>query len=403
MRTLVSGLWALTACILAACGTPDSSDAPANLPAPPQATGFMTDKTAAPPGAADTRKDGVMRDADGRPFSYAFLGEPLPLFKGSMADGTAFDSSSIKKWTVIDVWGIWCSDCVADAPYADALSRAIAQDPELAFLSVHVPASRTRATPEEMFGKYGSVANYMREKNYSYPVVIDSDGSLRDLLQIAWTPSYMLVSPDGVVRGFRTDLSVAEGDPVKDFMRDIARVRGEVKRSALTQTVAATIGPGGAMNLKGETPFKLTAIEAAFPGQTVTSETVVGGIENYPVFHISAGGERLYTVSPDWTKGLVAHVSTTSAGVAGPTGERVGATALSAWRAANPSACVREVPHSPQVARFICRKGSEPAEFIFAVPLSALKSGTINGLPNFAEDPVLSEMRYLAPAPATKN
>ena len=345
------------------------------------------------------RGDGVLRDADERPYGYALLGQKLPAFSAPMAGGATFNSSSIRKWTVIDVWGIWCSDCVADAPYADALSRAVAQDPDLAFVSIHVPANLNRLTPAEMFGKYGSVDAYMREKGYTYPVVIDASGSVRTALQIAWTPTYLLVSPDGVVRGFRTDLSVVEGEPVKDFMRDIARVRGEVKKAALTQPVAATIGPDGAMNLKGQTPFTLDAMEGAFPGQTITTETVAGGVANYPVFHIGAADGRLYTVKPDWTKGHVEQVTSSSDKVTGPAGERIGTTTLKAWRASNSAVCVREVPHMPDVARFVCRKGSEPAEFVFAAPLGTLRPAPSGGLPSFSQEPVLDEMRFLPPAP----
>ncbi|KJS26899.1 MAG: hypothetical protein VR75_05565 [Hyphomonadaceae bacterium BRH_c29] len=142
-----------------------------------------------------------------------------------MMDGTAFDSDSLDKWTVIDVWGIWCGDCMRDAPYVAALSTAIDQDPDLDFLSIHVPASAARVSAEEMFGKYGSLDAYFAEKDYSYPVLVDTDTSLRSALKIAWTPSYILVSPDGVVKGYRSEFAAAKGEPIKDFLKDIAQVK----------------------------------------------------------------------------------------------------------------------------------------------------------------------------------
>ncbi|MCA8892930.1 MAG: alkyl hydroperoxide reductase, partial [Hyphomonas sp.] len=72
---------------------------------------------------------------------------------------------------------------------------------------------------------WGSIDAYFEEKGYSYPVVIDRDTSLRTALQIGWTPSYILVSPDGVVKGYRSEFSAAEGEPVKDFLKDVARVK----------------------------------------------------------------------------------------------------------------------------------------------------------------------------------
>ncbi|MFN4023713.1 MAG: TlpA family protein disulfide reductase [Hyphomonas sp.] len=194
----------------------------------PKAQGFAT-RNSAPEGAEDTKGDGVLRDADGRPFQYALLGEQLPDFTAPTADGATFTSADINRWTVIDVWGAWCGDCVRDAPYADALQRAIAQDPDLDFLTIHVPASTARATPEEMFGKYGSLDAYFADVGFTLPTVLDTDGSLREALKISWTPTYLLVSPDRVVRGFRSDLSVDDDQPVKTFLQDVAEVRKNVR------------------------------------------------------------------------------------------------------------------------------------------------------------------------------
>jgi thiol-disulfide isomerase/thioredoxin len=404
VRALIASL-----AVLAACAAPESDESatppagaaetavPADMP---KARGFITKKEAAPEGARDIRGDGVLRDADERPFSHALLGERLPSLKVPLNSGRTMDLSVPGKWTVVDVWGIWCSDCMNDAPYADALSRAIAQDPDLAFVSVHVPASKTRITPQEMFGKYGSVESYMKEKGYIYPVVIDVDATKREALKIAWTPTYLLVSPDGVVRGFRTDLSVAEGEPVKDFMRDIARVRSEVKKAAMTERVPATIGPEGAMKLKGETPFTMEAMQTAFPGHEFISETIAGGIANYPVFHVVAPekpSERLYTVEPDWTKGYVRTVSTLSASVKGPGGVQIGVLTLSEFRKGSTAMCEREVPQAPKVARFICQHADGRFDYIFSVPLTAVKPHKGAGLPNFTEEPQLDEMRYRPP------
>ena len=232
-----TSLFALAAAVmLSACG-PAPQPAPASAPeaaAPevdgPRAQGFITQNATPPEGAADTKGDGVFRDTDGRPFQYALLGQKLPEFTAPTSDGGTFSSADISRWTVIDVWGAWCADCVADGPYVDALARAIAQDPDLDFVSVHVPANANRATPEELYGKYGSLEAYFASAGYSVPsVVLDTDASLRQRLQISWTPSYLLVSPDGVVRGFRTDLRVIEDQPVKTFIQDIAEVRKEVR------------------------------------------------------------------------------------------------------------------------------------------------------------------------------
>lgn len=193
-----------------------------------QATGFYTENLAAPEGAGD-KGDGIPRDANSRPFHYALLGQRLPAFTAPVTDGSTFDSTQLSRWTVIDVWGVWCGDCVRDGPYVAALERAIAQDPDLDFVSLHVPASAARTSPEELFKKYGSLDAYFESAGYSFPVVLDHDASIRQALQISWTPTYLLVSPDGVVRGFRTDLSVDQDQPIKTFLQNVAEVRKDVR------------------------------------------------------------------------------------------------------------------------------------------------------------------------------
>ena len=189
------------------------------------ATGFITENLTPPIGAREDAEDGVYRDSYGRPFNYAYLGEPLPAFSGTLIDGTRFDSEAIDTWMIIDVWGMWCGDCRADAPNVAALVTAVNQDPELDFLSIHTPASANRTDPEDMFRQYGSVEAYFADKGYSYPTLIDTDASIRDTLKIRWTPSYLLIDPDGIVRGYRTEMSAAGGEPVKDFLREVEEVK----------------------------------------------------------------------------------------------------------------------------------------------------------------------------------
>ena len=191
--------------------------------APKDATGFITADTPVPASTGQDSGD-VPRDDYGRPFTYAYLGEELPAFSGTMVSGEAFSSDELAgQWTVIDVWGLWCGDCMADAPYVAALATAIAQDPDLRFMSIHTPPNANRA--DEAYGRYDSVQGYFDSRGYSYPTLLDTDASIRETLDIAWTPSYLLVAPDGTVQGFRSELSAADGEPVKDFIRDIAEVK----------------------------------------------------------------------------------------------------------------------------------------------------------------------------------
>ncbi len=176
------------------------------------------------PESADLSRGDVPRDSYGRPYTYEGLGEKLPIFSGELVNGGTFSSLDLEgRWTVIEVWGIWCHDSRNDAPYAAALSTALSQDPDVDFMSVHTPPNVEHA--DKALRGYESVAAWFEEKGWTFPTVIDEDASFRTALRIRWTPTYLVIAPDRTVQGFRTGLADAGELAVKDFVQDIAATR----------------------------------------------------------------------------------------------------------------------------------------------------------------------------------
>ncbi len=373
---------------LAACGS--AGDTPGVSTDPNGATGFVTiaKASAAQPASAPGM---LVVDADGRPYGYRLLGQNLPEVEGRLASGGRFSTASINKWTIIDVWGIWCSDCMADAPYVAALARAVEQDPDLDFLSIHTPPSRARA--EEALGRYSSVEDWFAEKGFSYPVLIDDDASIRERLQIEWTPTYLLVSPTGRVEAFRTDLSVAGGTPVKDFLIDVAGVRGAWTPPA-PDADAYRMGKGGLGWLDGRLAFTLKAVETAFPGLVVTPGVSMSEGETYPVFEITRtpGGPVLFTLEPGWKRGHVGAIITRSEDITGPDGEIIGAARMKDIGEIEPATCKAGLEEYAD--RLICKTGR--MVWIFSLPASYV--GPADDAPeDLRRDAILAEMRALAP------
>lgn len=176
------------------------------------------------PATADLSRGDVPRDSYGRPYTYEGLGEALPLFSGELAEGASFSSSHLEgKWTVIEVWGIWCHDSRNDAPYAAALSRALSQDLEIDFMSIHTPQNAERS--DKALRGYDSVSAWFDEKGWQFPTVIDADASIRETLKIRWTPTYLVIAPDLTVQGFRTGLHKTSENAVDDFVKSIELTR----------------------------------------------------------------------------------------------------------------------------------------------------------------------------------
>ena len=385
------------ALLIAACSAPGETEHGVTTD-PNAAIGFFTENSAVPDTARDIRGDGVLRDADERPYGYALLGQTLPSIEAPLLGGGTLRTADIDEWTVLKVWGIWCGDCRADSPYVAQLAAAIAERPDLDFLSIHTPPSARRA--DEAFGDYGSVEAYFEAEGYGFPVGLDSDASLRDALLIAWTPSYLLIGPDRTVRGFRTDLSVAGDTAVADFIRDIETVRAETQRAELR---TPRIGPDGAMELVRTTPFTRTSLSAAFPGMDLHGGTQMAEGEEYPVFHIAARGDilsniPLFTIEPSWDRGHVFAVSTTSPQVQGPDGVRIGLTRFGDLDADTRGPC--DVGVDAYGNKLICTVAGASGRFayVFGAP-----TGFEGYYPEAGDTDrnagILVEMRYLPPVP----
>lgn len=201
---------ALAALVLAGCQpATETASAPVSekKPEPAFVEGLPRDQWLTTASAIPLSADGVVRDERRRPYSYELLGQPLPSFAVTLVDGTPVTEEIFKgKWTIVDVWGIWCGDCRRDAPLVRALAQKADADPTIDFISLHTPPNRARAA--EAYGAYGSVEAYFAKEGGAYPTIVDKDASLREAFKIVWTPSYLLIGPDLTVRAFRTDLSV---------------------------------------------------------------------------------------------------------------------------------------------------------------------------------------------------
>lgn len=194
---------------LAACASPAASPAASTPLAPP------------PPDFPLIVSDDDIQGANvgTRPTSHPLVGKPLPTLRLAREDGESLSDVARKgRWTVIAFTGAWCGDSRADAPYLAALSSAIDQDPGLDIVAVHVDAR---------YGTFLSAGDFFQKSGIRMLVALDADRDVYRALEVSWIPSYLVVDPQGVIRGFRADLSAdtsSEGG-VKRFIKDIAALR----------------------------------------------------------------------------------------------------------------------------------------------------------------------------------
>jgi peroxiredoxin len=151
--------------------------------------------------------------------SSDLIGRSVPDFSAPLVGGGVLTEEALKgEWSVVQFWGLWCEDSLADADHAAALARAIAQDPKLKFFTLHL---------DQRYGRWGSVETFFAEEGVSYPVALDPQRMVARAFGVRATPTYLVIDPSGVIRAVRHDLrkdSTTEGG-VKGLIKDIAELR----------------------------------------------------------------------------------------------------------------------------------------------------------------------------------
>jgi len=198
---------------LAACQKEPAPTTPAQVPPPTTAS-------------APERHTGV-QGWESDPTGYARLGSIAPDFKAKRQGGGEVTQDNLRdRWTILAFWGVWSEDSIANVKYIRALNSAADQDPDLDFLSVHVPPGPGRGS--EAFGASPSLDVWFKENGGAWPTIIDEDGKIAEAFRIENPPLYLLVGPDLTIEAYRHDLSATPEDGIKPVMRGIAEIKKQI-------------------------------------------------------------------------------------------------------------------------------------------------------------------------------
>jgi thiol-disulfide isomerase/thioredoxin len=158
---------------------------------------------------------------DRRPRTYDLIGQAAPATDlARFGGGRLTQADFLGKTTIVQFWGIWCPDCLADVDDVAELNRLIARDRKLQFIGIH-----TRGR----YGRWGGLAPFFAEKGYRFPVAIDDDSAAYKAWGIKWVPSFVIVGKDGIIRDYTTDLKAGSGIGVQgllDKAKAVAKIKG---------------------------------------------------------------------------------------------------------------------------------------------------------------------------------
>ncbi len=101
------------------------------------------------------------------------------------------------KQVILDFWASWCPNCRRDMPKLNTYYESYRDDVEV--IGVNLGESENDAS------------EFIASKNISFPIVLDSYGSVAQLYQMNYTNVHVLIDKDGsVVRVIPGDISEAD-------------------------------------------------------------------------------------------------------------------------------------------------------------------------------------------------
>jgi thiol-disulfide isomerase/thioredoxin len=124
-------------------------------------------------------------DSEPTPGGILQKGEPAPDFAMVLADGRFLRLSDLKgRPLVLNFWATWCGPCRAEMP---ELVKAAAADGELVVLAVDVQEA------------LAPVEEFAAEFEMDFPVVLDTEGTVRQLFRVPGLPTTYFVDREGSI------------------------------------------------------------------------------------------------------------------------------------------------------------------------------------------------------------
>ncbi|HYC61724.1 MAG TPA: TlpA disulfide reductase family protein [Thermoanaerobaculia bacterium] len=141
------------------------------------------------PAAAKTTTQSQRQQSQQQPAARADVGAMMPAYAALNLDGSKFDLASKRdKVVLLNVWATWCGPCVYEIPELQQLHEKYAsRGMEVIGVSVDtVPAESVREFIAE-------------QKKMTYPVVLDADGKIADMLQTSVLPTSVIIDRAGKI------------------------------------------------------------------------------------------------------------------------------------------------------------------------------------------------------------
>ncbi len=108
-----------------------------------------------------------------------------PPFRAQRLDDTPINLSELRGQTVVlNFWATWCGPCEAEMPELQ---------------TIHESASDVRVLAVNLAEPQAQVRRWIRERNLSFDIVLDSSGEIAALYRLRGQPTTFIIDPNGII------------------------------------------------------------------------------------------------------------------------------------------------------------------------------------------------------------
>jgi peroxiredoxin len=116
------------------------------------------------------------------------LNDPAPDFSLPLIDGSIMRLSQYRGQVVLlNIWATWCPPCLSEMPSMEKLYQTF-KDEDFQILAVSIDAAGRKA-----------VEPFVRNHRLSFPVLIDSEGSINKSYRTTGVPESFIVNKKGLI------------------------------------------------------------------------------------------------------------------------------------------------------------------------------------------------------------
>lgn len=109
------------------------------------------------------------------------------------------------KPVLLNFWASWCGPCRQEMPYLQAI---LAEKTGVAILTINIRESQK------------TVSDFMKRNDYTFPVLLDSDGKVSQSYQIQAIPATFLIDKNGIIKAVKVGAFRNKAE-IEDFLKGL--------------------------------------------------------------------------------------------------------------------------------------------------------------------------------------